>query len=71
MLARVDKLTSYVEDLWMGMEKEDALRDCFFEVVYYPVMASANIIRMQIYAGLNQYYASLFIKTGNRYIPLV
>ena len=71
MLARVDKLTSYIEDLWMGMDKEDPLKDCFFEVVYYPVMASANIIRMQIYAGLNQYYASLFRKTGNKFIPLV
>jgi len=71
MLVRVEKLTSYIEDLWMGMDEDDALRDCFFEVLYYPVMASANIIRMQIYAGLNQYYASLFRKTGNRYIPLV
>ena len=71
MLARVDKLTSHIEELWMGMDKEDPLRDCFFEVVYYPVMASTNIIRMQICAGLNQYYASLFRKTGNRYIPLV
>ena len=71
MLARVDKLTSYIEDLWTRMDKEDPLKDCFFEVVYYPVMASANIIRMQIYAGLNQYYASLCRKTGNRYIPLV
>ena len=71
MLARVDKLTAYIEDLWVGIKKEDPLRDCFFEVAYYPVMASANIIRMQIYAGLNQYYASLFRKTGNKYIPLV
>ena len=71
MLARVEKLTSYIEDLWTGMDASDALKDCFFEVVYYPVMASANIIRMQIYAGLNQYYASLFRKTGNRYIPMV
>ena len=71
MLARVEKLTSYIENLWTGMPADDALRDCFFEVVYYPVMASANIIRMQIYAGLNQYYASLFRKTGNEYIPLV
>jgi len=71
MLARVDKLTSYIEDLWLGMDENDALRDCFFEVVYYPVMASTNIIRMQIYAGLNQYYASLFRKTANTYIPRV
>lgn len=71
MLARVDKLTAYIDKLWSGMDETDALRDCFFEVVYYPVMASTNIIRMQIYAGLNQYYASLFRKTANTYIPLV
>ncbi len=71
MLARIEKLTSYIEDLWTGMDRDDTLRNCFFEVVYYPVMASTNIIRMQIYAGLNQYYASLFRKTGNTYIPLV
>jgi len=71
MLARVEKLCAYIEKLWTDMDETDVLRDCFFEVVYYPVMASGNIIRMQIYAGLNQYYASLFRKTANTYIPLV
>lgn len=71
MLERVKKVTDKVEKLWAEMDEKDPLADCFFEVVYYPVMASANIIRMQIYAGLNQHYAAQRKKLANTYIPLV
>ena len=70
MLERVKKTTDKIEKLWAEMDEKDPLADCFFEVVYYPVMASANIIQMQIYAGLNQHYVAQRKKLGNTYISL-
>lgn len=71
MLQRVRKVTDKVEEIRTKMDEKNPLADCFFEVVYYPVMASANIIRMQIYAGYNRYYVTQRRKTGNVYISLV
>ncbi len=73
MLERVDATTEQVQKLWEQLtnEKEADLKDCFFELVYYPVMASANIIRMQIFAGMNQYYVKQRKKQGNDYAPPV
>ncbi len=71
VLTKMEALTKEVELLWEQMDEKDPLRDCFFEIIYYPVMASANIICMQIYAGLNQYYVKQHKKLANTYIPLV
>lgn len=71
MLKRVDETVAKVEKLWAEMDEKDPLKDCFFEVIYYPVIASANIIRMQIYAGLNQHNVKQRKKLGNTYIPMV
>ncbi len=71
VLTKMEALTSEVENLWSQMDEADPLKDCFFEVIYYPVMASVNIMQMQIYAGLNQYYVKQHKKLGNTYIPLV
>ncbi len=71
MLKRVEAVTEKVEALWTGMAENDPLADCFFETVYYPVMASANIIQMQIYAGFNQFYVKQRKKLGNKYSAFV
>ncbi len=71
MLQRVKKITEQVELLWQEIEGKSPLADCFFEVIYYPVMASANIICMQIYAGFNQHYVKQRKKLGNTYIAKV
>lgn len=39
---------------WMPEE----CRDAFYELVHFPVCASANVIRMQILAGWNEMYAA-------------
>ncbi|WP_018752438.1 glycosyl hydrolase 115 family protein [Paenibacillus sanguinis] len=33
-------------------------RDAYYQLVYYPAVASANVKKMQIYAGFNQKYSS-------------
>lgn len=35
----------------------DSHKDAYYQLVYYPAVASANVHKMQIYAGLNQKYA--------------
>ncbi len=49
----------------------DPLADCFYELIYYPVMASANILKMNLYAGLSQFYVKQRKKLGNRFAPKV
>ena len=71
ILERADKIADITEKLYAEMEEADPLKDCFFEVIYYPVMACVNIIRMQIYAGFNHYYVKQHKKLGNSYIPKV
>lgn len=71
ILARADKIADITEKLYGEMAETDPLKDCFFEVIYYPVMACVNIIRMQIYAGFNTLYVKQHKKLGNTYIPKV
>lgn len=35
------------------------LQDAYYELVYYPAVASANVKKLQIYAGLNQKYGRM------------
>ncbi len=71
MLKRVSDVAAKVEALWEALAQDDPLADCFFETVYYPVVASANIIQMQIQAGLNQFYVKQRKKVANKYSSLV
>ncbi len=65
ILDEVDKAQQRGEELCKLVKPQ--LADCFFELVYYPLMASANILRMQIYAGINQYFALQGKKSANDY----
>ncbi|MDE7299458.1 MAG: glycosyl hydrolase 115 family protein, partial [Lachnospiraceae bacterium] len=66
MLDRVSRAAQRAEELRRQAEK-GPLADCFYELVYYPVAASANVIEMQLSAGLNHFYVSQRKKKGNRY----
>ena len=46
-------------------------RDTYYQLVYYPAVASANIVKMQIYAGLNKRYYGLGSVLANKYAVLV
>lgn len=48
-------------------------RDAYYQLVYYPAVASANVKKMQIYAGLHQKYSSFTPPSllSNHYADLV
>ncbi|MBP5166274.1 MAG: glycosyl hydrolase 115 family protein, partial [Oscillospiraceae bacterium] len=46
------------------------LADAFYQLVYYPAVATANVIKMQIYAGLNEWYCREKSALGNEYARL-
>lgn len=60
-------------------EKADALlekmpaayKDAYWQLVYYPAAATANINQMQIFQGLNQLYAARGSAAANAYADLV
>lgn len=49
----------------------EAYKDSYYQLVYYPAVASANINKLQIYAGLNQRYHSLGSILANKYATFV
>ncbi len=70
MLERINELTDLSEELYKQIAGTD-LEECFYQLVYYPLNAVAEINKMQIYAGLNHQYIKQRKKHGNCYIPLV
>lgn len=66
-------LTAQAKAEWLYQDKlrGKPLENCFYELVYYPVMASANILRMQLYSGINQYLVLQGKKSGNDYPAMI
>ncbi len=58
VLAKADSLKARLVRLWPSLS-ESPLRDAFYQLIYYPVMAAANLISMQILAGKNHYLAGI------------
>ncbi len=58
------------EELWEKIQKS-SLADCFYELVYYPLMASAYVIEMNLYAGFNRYYVEQGMLRGDDYAKRV
>lgn len=46
-------------------------KDAYFQLIYFPSVASANVNKMQIYAGLSQLYAERGSVLANKYANLV
>lgn len=49
----------------------ERLQAAYFELVYFPAVASANVAKMQIYAGLNTYYYDQGSTLANLYASLL
>ena len=45
----------------------DNLKAAFYQLVYYPSMAVPNVLRIQIYAALNNKFANLGVTIANEY----
>ena len=63
--ARAQRLAETATKLYLSCRKE--YKAAFCELVYFPAVASANVIQMQTAAGLNQYYAMNGMTIANRY----
>lgn len=69
MLDRIDKLTE-LADQYKEKLPESAQAP-YYELIYYPAVAAANVNRMQIYSGLNQAYAKQKLSSANVYAALI
>lgn len=49
----------------------DDLQAAFYQLVYYPAMAVPNVIKIQIYAALNEKYAAKNLTVANTYKDLI
>lgn len=49
----------------------ETCKDPFYQLVYYPAAASANVVKLQIYAGFNNFYHKEKSALANGYISLV
>ncbi len=52
--------------MWSGLS-DDCLKDAFYQLVYYPVTAAANLIKMQLFAGKNHFLAGIGAMKANEY----
>lgn len=59
-------------DKAIALEKKvpDDMKAAFYQLVYYPAMAVPNVIKIQIYAALNQKYAKMGLTVANKYAEL-
>lgn len=64
--ARAQKLAEIATKLYVSCKKE--YKAAFCELVYFPAVASANVIQMQTASGLNRYYAGRGMTVANRYV---
>jgi len=49
----------------------EAYKDSYYQLVHYPAVASANVVKMQIFAGLNKLYYDRKSVLTNSYADLV
>ncbi len=70
MLQLADISVSKAEDLWDKF-KETPLKDAFYQLVYFPVCASMNLLEMQLFAGINHHLAGQGRPSANIYGGLI
>ncbi|MCE3199605.1 glycosyl hydrolase 115 family protein [Paenibacillus sonchi] len=56
-------------DIWYALIAEQH-KDAYYQLVYYPAAASANVVKMNIFAGLNKLYAQRGSVLANTYANL-
>ena len=65
MLHVTDELERENEELYRILPLE--AKEAYYSLLYYPVKTSLNLVRMQLYAGKNAFYASQGRKCANKY----
>ncbi len=69
MIERVQEIMKKAENLLSKAPEE--IRSAFFELVYFPAAASMNVVLMQLYAGLNAFFAAKGAVVANEYAAKV
>ncbi len=65
MLARVDQMMKKAEECKAFIPED--LQAAYYQLVYFPTVASANVAKMYLSYGLNQYYAGIGSTAANLY----
>jgi len=68
ILAECDDIISRTEALEKKVPSD--LKAAFYQLVYYPAIAVPNVLKIQIYAALNNKYANLGLTVANKYAQL-
>ena len=69
VLRDFEELVEEAEDIYAMLP--DNLRDAFFQLVLYPTRGSKNVLKLNIYTGLNHMYADEGRAIANDYAKLV
>lgn len=69
MLSRVDKLINLAEEYKQKLPESS--QAAYYQLIYYPAVAAANVNRIQIYSGLNQAYAKQKLSSANMYAAML
>ncbi len=69
MLKRCENLINKAQK-YMDIVSEE-MKASYFQLVYYPAVASANVNQMQLYAALNEYYYNQNSAAANLYGTLI
>lgn len=69
VLGRVERMTTKAEEYMESMPKN--LQAAYYQLVYFPTVASANVAKIQIYAGLNEYFYEQGSASANLYASLL
>jgi translation elongation factor P/translation initiation factor 5A len=65
ILKECEDIMEKTEELFKRVPED--LKAAFYQIVYYPAMAVPNVLRIQIYAALNNKYANLGLLIANEY----
>ena len=65
ILEECEDIMEKTENLYKRVPEN--LKAAFYQIVYYPAMAVPNVLRIQIYAALNNKYANLGLVIANEY----
>lgn len=71
-----DRMLALIEDLERRNEEtyaqlDESTGEGVYSMIYYPAKISANLVKMQLYAGKNEHYAAQGRPEANRYADLI
>jgi hypothetical protein len=69
MLSLTENIDKANEEIYSALSENE--KDAYYSMIYFPVKASVNLMRMNLYAGKNLRYAKQGKKIANKFSALV